>query len=149
MYYMHPIAMQRTGSNLVGQIKKITHLYKGLLDISLLQIASCSCKLTGMVSVASIVLAAIAVLLCSSRTLGQREPPNHCIEEGGYHKKAPSPETEEFAACQLWQSNSCCTPETTRRQDIGSSTISMCGQLSARCQAFMQVSRYECNFVCA
>ena len=89
------------------------------------------------------------LLLCSVPTLGQkhvmRGPAAHCINESRHTKDAPSRETEAFAACELWQDNSCCTAATTRRinstgyRDLYNFNWNLCGQLSEECAGFMEV----------
>ena len=75
-------------------------------------------------------------------------PADHCIAESKYTKDAPSPETLEF--CQIWESNSCCTAETTRRiRDTGYLDLynfrwDLCGNLSSECRRFIQVCTYLC-----
>lgn len=112
-----------------------------------------------MVSIVSVALATTAVLLCSSPLLGQQQerlgPANFCIAEGVYHKAAPSRE-EALEACQLWQNNSCCTPETTRRinRDMGVTGLynfswELCGQLSQECHNYIQVPCVESVILCA
>ena len=93
---------------------------------------------------------ALVVLFYSSLVQGQQEtqipgPPDHCIAESRYTKDSPSPETEDFEACEIWQSNSCCTAETARSINrtgylgLYNFTWDLCGPLSEECLAFVQV----------
>lgn len=92
-------------------------------------------------------LQVIPVLLISTPGSG-----GQCIE-GRWHKKSPSPETDEFKTCHAFKNNSCCTAEFTvelmanETRNLYNHSWHRCGQLSQKCQQFWVTQ--ECFYQCS